>query len=279
MKDDTKPSDATQATLADLPLDELSVYAQDLGLAFDPDAAQGELLRLIRERQELLLTLNREALLDIVMWARLPVRRSAGKEALARQISTIARTRHEGLSHRGLIALARLNGLEASDSDSRSVIERRLRRQGGLWSRIRRKRRAVVGSMLGRLLDGGGERGTYHFLPEEGGGESLKDTVRDVGVVEGIAQKLRGAADQYIEQKLDEIERRIDTKLDEIDRRLGEWRDQEIKNRLRIIKITLISAIVVAALSLGYDYLKTRDASPGFRAPADVQSTLKDTTK
>ena len=76
-------------------------------------------------------------------------------------------------------------------------------------------------------------------------------------MVGGIAQKLRGAADQYIHEKLDEIELRIDRKLDEIDQRLAEWRDQEIKNRLRLIKITLITAIIVAVISLAYDYIKT----------------------
>ena len=262
----------TSASLSDLPLDELTSYAQDLGLAVEPGVAQGELLRLIRDRQELLLGLSHEALLDVVMWARLPVRRSASKEALAKQIATIVRTRYEGLSERGLVALARLNGLDADDREPRAAVERRLRRQGGLWARVRRKRRAVVGAMIGKLLDGGDASGAYHFLPEDVAGERLKDAVRDVGVVEGIAQKLRGAADHYIEQKLDEIEYRIDAKLDEIDRRLGEWRDQEIKNRLRIIKITLISAIVVAGLSLGYDYLKSRGPAADGPVPAEVPS-------
>ena len=44
---------------------------------------RGELLRRIRARQELLVALDREALLEIVVWARRPVRRSSGKEALA----------------------------------------------------------------------------------------------------------------------------------------------------------------------------------------------------
>ena len=85
-----------------------------------------------------------------------------------------------------------------------------------------------------------------------------RPTIENVGVVGGIAQKLRGAADLYVREKLDEIERRIDSKLDEIDRRLGEWRDQEVRNRLRIIKITLVTAIIVAVISLGYDYIKSR---------------------
>ena len=76
-------------------------------------------------------------------------------------------------------------------------------------------------------------------------------------MVGGIAKRIRGAADQYVEEKLDEIERRIDSKLDEIDRRLAEWRDREIKNRLKLVKITLVTAIIVAIVSLGYDYVKS----------------------
>jgi tetrahydromethanopterin S-methyltransferase subunit G len=77
-------------------------------------------------------------------------------------------------------------------------------------------------------------------------------------VVGGIARTIRGVADGYVHEKLDEIEARIDRKLDEIDRRLGEWRDREIVNRLKIIKITLIASVFVFLLSLGYNYLKRK---------------------
>jgi hypothetical protein len=69
-------------------------------------------------------------------------------------------------------------------------------------------------------------------------------------------------ADDYVRQKLDEIEARIDKKLDEIDHRLGEWRDKEIANRLRIIKITLVASVVVAVLSLGYNYVRGCHVQP-----------------
>ena len=41
-----------------------------------------------------------------------------------------------------------------------------------------------------------------------------------------------------------------------IDRRLAEWRDKEIANRLRILKITLWASVIVASLSLIYSYVK-----------------------
>ena len=42
----------------------------------------------------------------------------------------------------------------------------------------------------------------------------------------------------------------------EIDRRLAEWRDKEIANRIRILKITLWASVIVAVVSLVYSYIK-----------------------
>ena len=47
----------------------------------------------------------------------------------------------------------------------------------------------------------------------------------------------------------------IDRKLDEIDRRLAEWRDKEIANRIRILKITLWASVIVGVFSLIYSYV------------------------
>ena len=52
------------------------------------------------------------------------------------------------------------------------------------------------------------------------------------------------------------MEARIDRKLDEIDRRLAEWRDKEIANRIRILKITLWASVIVAIVSLLYSYIQ-----------------------
>lgn len=260
-------STSSSSSLADLPLDELVAYGRELGLSIDPAAPRGELLRLIRERQELLVELDRDAMLDVVMWARIPVRRSASKEQLAKQMATITKARFGGLSDRGLRALARFRGAQVEEGEPRATLERRLRRQEGVWARVNRKRRRVIGSLVSKFVDESPPQGDYQFLPEEDGGSSLKESIEEAGVMGGIAHKLRGAADQYLREKLDEIERRIDRKLDEIDSRLGEWRDQEIRNRLRIVKITLITAIVVAIVSLGYDHLKTRSELPGQTGP------------
>ncbi len=130
----------------------------------------------------------------------------------------------------------------------------------GITGWLTRKRRELVAKVIEKLIDnektGGDDQSPVEKEKEEDDSSSLKKTIEERGVVGGIATKLRGAADDYIDAKLDEIEKRIDAKLDEIDRRLAEWRDQEIANRLRIIKITLIASAIIALISLVYSYIK-----------------------
>lgn len=242
--------------ISELPLDELVHYGQELGLEIERGMPQGELLRLVRERQELLVELDRDAMLDVVVWARRPVRASASKEQLAKEIATVRRMKLQGLSHRGAVAFARLRGVAARPDQSIDEIEREMRVAETMWDKLQRRRRKVIGSLISRVVDGKRE-GEYKFLPEDRAiaPPSLKEQIVEEGVVGGIARRLRGVADDYVKEKLDEIEARIDRKLDEIDQRLGEWRDREIANRLKIIKYTLVASVLVAILSLGYDFL------------------------
>lgn len=243
--------------ISELPVDELIRYGCDLGLGLDARMGRGEMLRLVRQRQELLLELDREALLDIVVWARRPVRQSASKEQLVKEIATIRKMNFETLSDRGLIAYARLRDVPVYTGEPRSEIEARVRAYEPLLDRLRRKRRQVVGALISKMVSGPPHTHDeeYRFLPESDGTPSLQEDISEEGVVGGIARRIKGAADDYIRTKMDEIEARIDRKLDEIDQRLAEWRDREIANRLKIIKITLVASILVALLSLGYNYL------------------------
>ncbi len=251
------------SAISDLPVDELIAYGRTLGLELDARMGRGELLRRVRERQTLLAELDRQALLDIVVWARRPVRKSAGKEHLAREIASVKRVDFTGLSDRGLMALARLRGVAVSPKQSRKEIEHAIRDAEPFWDRVTRKRRQILGSLISQMIDGTGDvepesEEAYRFLPEDGGAPSLKERIADEGVVGGLARTIRGVADDYVRQKMDEIEARIDGKLDQIDRRLAEWRDREIANRLKIIKITLIASILVALMSYGYTFLRAR---------------------
>jgi hypothetical protein len=96
--------------------------------------------------------------------------------------------------------------------------------------------------------------------------EKSQKTSWRINMLHGAAERLRGAADSYIAAKLDEIEARVDAKLDHLEgrldakmvalhRQLREMRDRELRHRLRLLRITLIFTVVVAALSLGYKWL------------------------
>jgi len=264
-------STATGArTLSDMPDDELRHYAGELGLDIPREVPRGELIRRIRDRQELLIQLDRDALLDVVIWARRPVRESASKEVLAREIAHIERGGYEQLSLRGLRALAALRGVPSTPADSIDSVASKLRTAEGVRKRLNRWRRKMVGAALSNLIEAEADSGgAYQFLPEDDASRrvSLKHEIQDRGIVGGLASRLRGAADDYLREKMDEIERRIDQKLDDIDRRMSEWRDREVANRLRIIKITLAASVLFAVVSVGYHWI-TRSSSGESSPPA-----------
>jgi len=251
------------AKLDELPADELIQYGRDLGLMLDAEMEPSQLLLRIRERQALLGQLDHDALLDIVVWARRPVRQSSSKEELAREIACIKRVDARGLSRRGLLALIKLRGIPVSGDEPTEVLMERLRVYEPFWDRVGRHRRRILGGVIGHFLESKDKNSVsppvsgeeYKFLPEDTP-PSLREQIADQGVVGGLAKRIRGVADDYVREKLDEIELRIDRKLEEIDHRLEDWRDREIANRLKMIRITLVASVLVAILSLGYSLLR-----------------------
>ncbi len=246
--------------IREMPTEELRVLASQLMLVISPTVSREELIRIIEDRLKIIEAIPRQALMDIVVWSHRPISQSADKLTLIREISQIKFTRYEGLSHRGLIALAKLKGIEVREDVPTEKLRRVLMDNEGISGWISRKRRELIAKVIGKLIDEDNQKASreYQFLPDkQDNSPSLQKTIEQQGVVGGIASKLRGAADDYINAKLDEIEKRIDQKLDDIDRRLAEWRDQEIANRLKIIKITLIASAIIAFISLIYSYLKT----------------------
>jgi hypothetical protein len=251
--------------LSELPRDELNHLAEEFGLDSTRYKSRQALVAAIHGRRQLIAALDRSAMLDVVRWGRRPVTANATKEQIAQEIARIKLMRFAGLSQPGLVVLARMRGIEARDDDPVPVLVRKLKKQEGLFTRLNRKRRAMLGSMLARMI---GEEGPsdYQFLPSDGGvasggtsgpagSPSLKEEVEESGLFGGITNRIKKTADAYLNQKLDEIEARIDRKLDEIDRRLAEWRDKEIANRIRILKITLWASVIVAVVSLIYSYV------------------------
>jgi hypothetical protein len=249
--------------LAELPRDELSHLAEEFGLDPTKYKSRQALVAAIHERRQLIASLDRAAMLDVIRWSRRPVTASATKEQIAQEIARIRSMKFAGLSRPGLIVLARLRGIDARDDDPVPVLVRKLKKKEGMFARMSRKRRAFLGGLVARMI---GEEGPsdYQFLPSDGtvpggpmpaGSATLKEDIEEAGVLGGITNRIKKTADAYLNQKLDEIEARIDRKLDEIDRRLAEWRDKEIANRIRILKITLWASVIVGIVSLIYSYV------------------------
>ncbi len=262
--------------LSELPRDELETLAESFGVDPDRHKSPQELVAAIYDRRQLIAAMDRAAMLDVVRWGRRPVTINATKEQIAQEIARIRSMKFSGLSQRGLLTLAQLRGVEVQTSDPVPQLVRQLKRQEGLFARLGRKRRAFLGKIVsGMIGDGGGDDGGgYQFLPpsggtggaggagSRGGPGSIKDDIEESGLIGGIAGRIKKSADSYLNLKLDEIEARIDRKLDEIDRRLAEWRDKEIANRLRILKITLWASVVVALVSLIYTYVQVYFVAP-----------------
>jgi len=248
--------------LSELPRDELNHLAEDFGLDATKYKTRQALVAAIHDRRQLIASLDRAAMLDVVRWGRRPVTASASKEQIAQEIARIRLMRFAGLSQPGLVVLARLRGIDARDEDPVPVLVRKLKKQEGVFARMSRKRRAFLGGMIARMI---GEEGPsdYQFLPPDGtvpppnvgASATIKDDIEESGLLGGISNRIKKTADAYLNQKLDEIEARIDRKLDEIDRRLAEWRDKEIANRIRILKITLWASVIVGIVSLIYSYV------------------------
>jgi hypothetical protein len=266
------PASAPLRQMSELPRDELEALAEEFGLDPTRYKTRQHLVAAIHERRQMIAAMDREAMLDVVRWGRRPVTNNASKEQLALEIARIRSMRFEGLSQRGLVVLARLRAVEIRGDEPVPVLVRKLKKQEGFFSRLNRKRRALLGSIVSNMLGEDERDEDYQYLPPQSpgatssapgvgvaapGDASIKDEIEESGLFGGLANRVKKTADSYINQKLDEIEARIDRKLDEIDRRLAEWRDKEIANRIRILKITLWASVIVGAFSLIYSYIVT----------------------
>src|SRR5688572_18741578 len=98
--------------MADMPRDELDHLADEYGLDPTRYKTRQQLVTAIHDRRQLIAALDREALLDIIRWGRRPVTVNATHEQLAQEIARIKTMKFHGLSQRGLVAMARLRGIE-----------------------------------------------------------------------------------------------------------------------------------------------------------------------
>jgi hypothetical protein len=259
------PASGPLKQLSELPRDELENLAEEYGLDPTQFKTRQLLVVAIHDRRQLIASMDRDAMMDVIKWGRRPVTANASKEDLAQEIARIRTMRFSGLTQRGLVTLARLRGVPVAGDEPVPILVRKLKRQEGFFSKLNRKRRALLGSIVSGMI-GESVGGDYQYLPPASSSgaasssasrpSSIKEEIEESGLIGGLAGRIKRSADGYVNQKLDEIEARIDRKLDEIDRRLAEWRDKEIANRIRIIKITLWVSVIVAVVSLIYSYVK-----------------------
>ena len=162
------------------------------------------------------------------------------------------------------MVLAHLRHAGPGENDDIPTLVRKLKQQEGLFEKLARKKRAMLGKLVSSIVGENDEpprprdAGTTASgaASDTGRQASIKEEIEESGLLSGISNRLKRTADQYLNQKLDEIEARIDRKLEEIDHRLSEWRDREVANRLKILKITLWASVIVALDSLIYSWLK-----------------------
>lgn len=138
---------------------------------------------------------------------------------------------------------------------------------GGLVTQLRQISRDVVSVAVGRLTEPPEDNRTDETPGKDAASRSLSaSSSKRVRMLHDVAETMRGAADNFIAAKLDEIEARVDAKLDHVEERidnkivelheqLREMRDRELRHRLRLLKITLIFTVLVALLSLGYKWV------------------------
>ena len=288
------PAFVPMRQLSELPKDELEQLAEEFGLSIGDYKSSQHLVAAIHDRRQMIGGLDRETLLEVIRWGRRPVLANLNKEQLAQEIVRIKSMRFEGLSQQGLVVLTKLRGVKVNATDDVPTLVNKLKRKEGFFTRVNRKRRAMLGSLVSNMLgenDPAKTGNDYQFVPpaDAGGASSttatpspksampsIKEEIEDAGLFSGIAGRIKRSADDYLNQKLDEIESRIDRKLDEIDRRLAEWRDKEIANRIRILKITLWASVIVGAFSLIYAYVHElvypSPAPPVPQKQADIRS-------
>src|SRR4051812_10704473 len=154
--------------LADLPRDELEHLAEEYGLDPTRYKRRQDLVAAIHDRRQMIASLDREAMLDVVRWGRRPVTANASKDQIAQEIARIRSMRFAGLSQRGLAVLARLRGVDAHDQDDVPVLVKKLKRKEGFFGKLNRKRRSMVASWVARMI-GEDEAGADYGSPPPAG--------------------------------------------------------------------------------------------------------------
>jgi len=293
-RDSNTVNGSPSSHLAGLPDADLRAIAAEIGLEPREYRTRDALVAAIHDRRRSIEQMDRRAMLEVLAWGRRSAPPDATREHLAHQIVTIRRMDFEGLSSEALRVLAALRGVNIGRHDSAEAIIRKLRRKEGLLGWLNRKRKSLLGHVVEKVLGSATGAAPAEPGPQSDAGSSasqqpasqnnsavvrtaqpvtVREDIEESGLFGGIANRIKRTADAYLNQKLDEIEARIDRKIDEIDRRLGEWRDKELHNRLRILKITLWASVIVALISLLYSWIKVYVIRPVPPQPSPPAAT------
>src|SRR2546423_5239637 len=201
------PSSPPLRQLSELPRDELAHLAEEFGLDARDFKTRQQLVPALHERRQTIGSFDREAMLDVIKWGRRPVTLNASKEQIAQEIVRMRSMKFSGLSQRGLIVLAKLRGLPAGSEDPVPILIRRLKRQEGFFSKLNRKRRSMLGSMVSKMLGEDTSAADYQFLPPQTPGVAnpivtpppsspgtIKDEIEESGLFGGIPGRVKKSA-------------------------------------------------------------------------------------
>ena len=236
-------------TLEELSDVELRGLAEELGLGPAAKETRSGLVARIRSRQQSISGVSREELARILRWAGEEVTDFDAKDPLVRRFYRVNFRRTAGLSTEDLRIVARMHGMTFDEATSPEELARMIETSARRWTDVlKRAGGRVVGLITRKAARTSGAEETPPLAEEQEG-------VVSAGLKKGFKAALRFGVDDYVKEKLDEIEARIDRKLEELDRKMDEWRLREVRHRLRIIKYTIIATVIVAVISIIYKYL------------------------
>ncbi|HUW55106.1 MAG TPA: hypothetical protein VMZ92_00575 [Planctomycetota bacterium] len=234
-------------TLEELSDVELRGVAEDIGFEVGRKESRTDVIARIRERRRVINEVSREEFARILRWAGEEVKDFHAKDLLVRRFYRVNFRRTEGLSEDDLRIVARLHGLEFTDDTPPEEIAQKVEATAKRWTNVLKRASGRVVGYIAKKVAGADDD---EMTPPEEEEKAVSASLR-----KGFKAALRFSMDDYIKEKLDEIEARIDRKLDELDRKMDDWRTREVRHRLRIIKYTIIATVVVAVISILYKLL------------------------
>ena len=162
------PSTTPLRQLSELPRDELDHLAEEFGLEPRRYRTRQHLVAAIHDRRQMIATLDRDAMLDVIRWGRRPVTANASREQVAQEIVRIRSMRFAGLSQRGLVgAGAASRARRARDDDPVPVLSASSRGRRGSSPGSTASAGRFLGTLIARMIGDAENAADYQFLPDD----------------------------------------------------------------------------------------------------------------